>query len=389
MSSNDELWRRQFLQGLLAATTAALLPTSLRAQSESGSAVGDRAAPESLARARALIGEGTLVDFHTHLGLWHTIGLNAPDRALPGIDEAKLGANVRELLAAGCKCVYLDTISDIARTRLGQPGNKDRDFRDDEAWEDYLRQYGLIREFLERLPLALAEAPAEVPSIAASGKLAVILSTEGAHMLENDASRIDTLYAQGLRRIQPIHYVATTLGDSQTDPETYGGLSARGREVVERAAERGMLLDMAHASLAVVEQTAALVDKPLALSHTFVKYNSERYGDYAATRARWVTPAHARLIADTGGVIGTFPAPAPYGVATTDAFVEALLVMVDTVGIDHVAWSTDMVDVARPEFLRDYRQFAVLCARLLERGFSDDDLLKFMGANALRVQAEA
>jgi membrane dipeptidase len=132
-----------------------------------------------------------------------------------------------------------------------------------------------------------------------------------------------------------------------------------------------------------------MIDRPLALSHTMVKYNSQRFGDYRQSRARWVTPGHARLIADTGGVIGTFPIRAPYGVDTLDAFVEALKVMVDAVGIDHVAWSTDLGEPVRPAFLQDYRQFPLVCGRLLESGFSDQDLVKFIGGNALRVQATA
>ena len=230
---------------------------------------------------------------------------------------------------------------------------------------------------------------ADIAAINARGELAVILSTEGAHMVERDTSRLDVLAKHGLRRLQPIHYVASDLGDSQTDPPRFSGLSDLGREVLSKASELGMLIDLAHASEAVVKQTVELVQKPLVISHTMVKYNSAAFGDYRATRQRWITPEHARIVADTGGVIGTFPIRAPFGVSTIDAFTEALKVMVDAVGIDHVAWSTDLGEPVRPAFLQDYRQFPYVCARLLERGFSDTDLMKFVGGNALRVQAEA
>ena len=87
--------------------------------------------------------------------------------------------------------------------------------------------------------------------------------------------------------------------------------------------------------------------------------------------------------------MGTFPIRAPFGVDTADAFVEAVQVMVDAVGIEHVAWATDLGEPVRPGFLRDYRQFPKICARLLESGFSDDDLRRFVGTNALRVQRAA
>jgi membrane dipeptidase len=345
--------------------------------------------PKTLDRVKQLLGDSVTVDFHTHLGLWQNRGLAKADSGFAVLDDEKLASNVQEYLAAGVNAIYLDVIGDLARTRIGAPGNKDRDFVGDEAWEDHLRQYALIEQFLDQLPIAVARSTADISSINSAGQLAVILSAEGGHMLETDASRIDLLYTQGLRRLQPIHYVASTLGDSQTDPVIHGGLSELGRTVIGRASELGMLLDMAHATQAVVEQTIALVDRPIALSHTMVAYESASYGDYRKTRSRWITPEHARLIAETGGVIGTFPVRAPWGVDSLDAFVEALWVMVDAVGFEHIAWSTDLVEAGRPEFLQSYAQFPLMCAKLMESGFSEADLLKFTGGNALRVQRDA
>ena len=384
MPDSPKLTRRVLL-GHLAAAAALLAARTARGADD---AVID-VRPDSLARVAQLFAQHPVVDFHTHLGIWQGIGLADVDPNIAAMDRAKLDSNIREYLDAGVNCLYLDTISDLIRTRIGRPGNKDRDFVGDEAWEDYQRQYAFMQALIDELPLTVARDVSEVEAIAARGELAVILSTEGAHMVEPDPARLETLAAHGLRRLQPIHYVASTLGDSQTDPPRYGGLSDLGREVLKGASELGMLLDMAHASLAAVEQTAALVDRPLALSHTMIAYASARFGDYRQTRSRWITPEHARLIADTGGVIGTFPLRAPFGVDTLDAFVEALQVMVDTVGIDHVAWSTDLGEPVRPGYLRDYRLFPRICARLLESGFSDEDLVKFMGGNALRVQAAA
>ena len=380
---STELPRRDLLRALGGLGAALALPQSVLGLE----AEAIKLAPGTMERVAELFAANPVVDFHTHLGIWQTMDLAEPIPGFAPLGMDKLASNVREYLDAGCNCIYLDTISDIARTRIGAPGNKDRDFEGDEAWEDYLRQYAMMERYIATLPLAVATAEDDIAAISKRGELAVILSTEGAHMVEVQPQRLETLREHGLRRLQPIHYVTSTLGDSQTDPERYGGLSALGREVLQRASELGMLLDLAHASQAVVEQTAQMIDRPLALSHTMVKYDSQRFGDYRQSRARWVTPDHARLIADTGGVIGTFPIRAPYGVDTLDAFVEALRVMVDTVGIDHVAWSTDLGEPVRPAFLKDYRQFPLVCGRLLESGFSDQDLVKFIGGNALRVQA--
>lgn len=382
MSEHDDFSRRVFMRSLGAAVLTAAIPLRALADEKNTASLS----PQTLERVEQLLRENRVVDFHTHLGLWQNRGLPDVDPEFGLLSDQKLADNVQEYLTVGCNCLYLDVVSDVARTRIGQPGNKDRDFVDDEAWDDYLRQYALIEQFLGQLPLAVARSVDDIDAIAARGKLAVVLSSEGGHMVERDPGRLDTLYAHGLRRLQPIHYVATALGDSQTDPVIHGGLSELGREVLSRAAEKGMLLDMAHATEDVVRQTVELVDKPIALSHTMVKYKSERFGDYRSSRARWISPEHARLVADTGGVIGTFPVRAPYGVDSLDAFVEALRVMVDAVGFEHVAWSTDLVEAGRPAFLQSYRQFPELCGRLLDSGFSEQNLLKFIGGNALRVQ---
>ncbi|WP_414979407.1 dipeptidase [Congregibacter sp.] len=384
MRVRTSLDRRRFLKSLGATAAMAGFPLSSFADDALKGV-----SPQTLERVKQLLSDSTAVDFHTHLGLWQNRGLAEIDPAFGLLSDQKLASNIQDYLAADVNCIYLDVIGDLARTRVGTPGNKDRDFVGEEAWEDHLRQYALIEQFLDELPMAMALSTAEIDQINAQGQLAVILSAEGGHMLETDASRVDVLYAQGFRRLQPIHYVASSLGDSQTDPVIHEGLSELGREVLTRASERGMLIDMAHATQAAVEQVVALVDRPIALSHTMVAYESASYGDYRNTRSRWITPEHARLIADTGGVIGTFPVRAPWGVDSLDAFVEALWVMVDAVGFEHIAWSTDLVEAGRPEFLQSYAQFPVMCAKLIESGFSEADLLKFTGGNALRVQREA
>lgn len=388
---STDISRRRFLGGLGAVSAVSAVPAFLALPERLLALEAERidVPTETLMRVVSLFARNPVVDFHTHLGIWHTMGLAEPIPGIGAITREKLAGNVREYLDAGVDCLYLDTISDIPRTRIGAPGNKDRDFIGDEAWEEYLRQYAMMQNFLDELPMSVLPAGGDVASISARGELAVILSTEGAHMVERDPSRLATLAEHGLRRLQPIHYVASELGDSQTDPERFGGLSDLGRDVLSDAVKRGMLLDMAHASEKVVKDTIDLTDRPLALSHTMVKYNSPRFGDYRKTRSRWVTPAHARMIAETGGVIGTFPIRAPFGVDTLDAFVEALKVLVDTVGVEHVAWSTDLGEPVRPAFLQDYRQFPRICGRLLDSGFSEADLVKFIGGNALRVQREA
>ncbi len=72
--------------------------------------------------------------------------------------------------------------------------------------------------------------------------------------------------------------------------------------------------------------------------------------------------------------------------ASVHAFAQATLVLVDTIGINHVGWGTDHIQKAMPNWFNTFEQFPVLCAKLLEAGFTEQDLIKFIGGNALRVR---
>lgn len=50
--------------------------------------------------------------------------------------------------------------------------------------------------------------------------------------------------------------------------------------------------------------------------------------------------------------------------------------------------ATDLIDGGRPSFLQDYKSFPILCAKLLDNGFTEVDLVKFIGGNVIRVHGE-
>ncbi|MDP5071739.1 MAG: membrane dipeptidase, partial [Congregibacter sp.] len=187
------LSRRALLRRSLAATAALSLPPRLMALE----AEDINVSVASLERVAAVFAANPIVDFHTHLGIWQNTGLDNAETGIPPVSAAKLASNIQEYLEAGVNCIYLDTISDIARTRIGQPGNKDRDFEEGEAWDEYQRQYGLMMGFMQSLPLSLITGENSLAEISSRGELAVILSTEGAHMVEEDPARLKVLSEQG------------------------------------------------------------------------------------------------------------------------------------------------------------------------------------------------
>jgi len=63
---------------------------------------------------------------------------------------------------------------------------------------------------------------------------------------------------------------------------------------------------------------------------------------------------------------------------------------VKVAGVDHVGLGSDFdgVDDMLPEGMEDISKMPNLVRGLMDRGFSDDDILKILGGNTLRVMRE-
>ncbi len=339
----------------------------------------------NLEKAKRILAENPSIDLHSHLGLWEGKGLTGIGEIGKYIGDDLIKVLVERMIASGCKSASVNLTSDVSLLALGQPGNKIRDYEPGEAWNDYLRQRTILQGFFETMPLERAESADDIERIHEAGKLAVFLSVEGGHMVEDDLGLMETLRADGISKFQPIHYVYSTLGDNQTDEEVHGGLTPLGKDAVRMAHDLGMVVDAAHASLNAAADMAAVTGAPIVLSHALMKYPSAGKNGETEFPPRWISQEYAKLIAETGGMIGTWAINKPNGVGSADEFVEVVLAMIDSVGIDHVGWATDYIHVAMGPWFRDFRDFPALCAKFLDKGLGEADLVKFIGGNALRI----
>jgi len=150
--------------------------------------------------------------------------------------------------------------------------------------------------------------------------------------------------------------------------------------VIREMNRLGMVVDVAHLTFDGVRAAAAVTRRPLLLSHTVLK----------TAFARSVSAEHARLIAGTGGVVGIFPVNSGgyYGLS---GYVEHIVRMIDTVGVDHVGVGTDMDGISPPSFVAydDYARWPSIPAALLARGYARADVAKVLGGNFLRVFRDA
>jgi membrane dipeptidase len=330
------------------------------------------AAPSAAAAARQAMADTVTIDMHSHAG------------ALIGVwrvhDDAPFTPLAAPMRAGGMAVACLAIVPDAPALR-SVADTRFEPFRLPEPGE--LHAYAQLA-FARLHALARAEGLRIVADSAGLGAAesaapSVIVAAEGGDFLEGDAERVDEAYERWrLRHLQLTHYRVNELGDIQTAAPVHGGLTATGAEVIRRCNRRGIVVDVAHGTYALVKQAAAVTTKPLVLSHTSLI-------PAPGPHNRRISPDHARAVAHTGGVIGVWP-PA-HLFPTIAALAAGIARMVDVVGVDHVGIGTDMDGLIAGSCLPSYESLPALAAALLDTGFRAGEIRKLLGGNYLRVFA--
>lgn len=244
-----------------------------------------------------------------------------------------------------------------------------------------LHQASRLRGYEKRAPatLTLVRTQSDLANVlkrrAAGDKvIGVLLGIEGGHPLEGKIGNVDVLYEAGYRLIGLTHFFDNELGGS-LHGESNAGLTDFGREVVAAAMQRGIILDLAHASPQVAEDVLALDKRPLVVSHTGVRGHCDHKRNFP--------DALMKKIASQGGVIAigywktVVCDPSPKGV------VAAIAAAVKLVGEDHVSLGSDYDGSVTVAF--DTAELAALTHEMLAAGFSETRIRKIAGGNMARV----
>ncbi|MGZ9160790.1 MAG: dipeptidase [Candidatus Limnocylindrales bacterium] len=209
------------------------------------------------------------------------------------------------------------------------------------------------------------------PSITAS-----FLAIEGAHALEDDVANLDILFEAGYRMVSPSHFFDTAFGGS-AHGLVGGGLTADGRELLSRMEARGMVVDVAHASSATIDDVLSIAARPVVASHTGVQA--------AVPGVRNLPDDQVRGIAATGGLIGIGFWPVACGGEDAAAIARSIVAAIGLAGVGHVGLGSDFDGAVPTPF--DATGMPLVTEALLAEGLSDDDIAAVMGGNAVRVLA--
>ncbi|MFZ5742992.1 MAG: dipeptidase [Pseudomonadota bacterium] len=329
----------------------------------------------------ALLKKYPSVDIHAHPGRFFARGFSGASRivkALPAPDEA---AAASDLNSGMVSAALFAGVADMALLDANAGGGlyAAREFAAGEALADYERQLTALQHLSADPRLARGKSVRDIARARRACRTACVFAVEGGDFIEDRLERIAAAHAAGVRSITMVHYHVNAFGDIQTAPAVHGGLTVLGRAAVKAMNKSGVLIDVAHATF---ETTRGVVDassRPVMLSHSNLQ-------SATAPNPRLVTPEHARLVAGTGGLIGSIP----WGInqATLSDWIDSLLRLVDAVGIDHVGIGTDMDANFRPVF-KSYRDWPLIPAMLLARGLHEREVAAVIGGNFLRVFAHA
>lgn len=275
-------------------------------------------------RAAELAQRCIMVSLHEHVGVFPATIAETPEY----VREGRM-ATAYEGLAASWWDAVFDNLLDGICTIESKGGWK---------WGDVLHDLGMrLCDLAHQDLLIHCTRVADIRRAHAEGRLAWIASMEGAAMIENELDRIDLLYGFGVRALGITYSEANALGSGLKEKRD-GGLTAFGRKAVERMNRLGMLIDCSHCGDQTMLDTIEASRDPILLSHIGARelWESNRLAPDEVLRA----------CADKGGVIGVEAAPHTTLTRThrrhgLDAYMEHFEYIVDLVGIDHVGFGPD------------------------------------------------
>lgn len=373
-----------------------------------------QATEKDLARARKVLASVPLVDGHNDLAWAIREDSTAPmDVAAYDLRKRTRGH------------------TDLSRLKQGMVGGQ--------FWSIYIpgdvKAYGFARMQLEQFDIArrfiamypetfeLALTAKDVRDAFKRGRIGSLLGMEGGHAIENSLGTLRAYYDLGARYMTLTHNVTLDWADAAMDSAKHGGLTGFGREVVREMNRLGMMVDLSHASPAVMSDALDLSEAPVIFSHsnarglvdvprnvpdsilrrvsanggvvmiTFVpSFISQEFAGYDRAFNDAAREFRSRLGTDEAAVkreADAWRAAHPMPMATLSMVADHIEYVKRIAGADHVGIGGDFDGISVTiQGLADVSAYPALFAELVHRGWSDDDMRKLAGENVLRALAK-
>ena len=272
---------------------------------------------------------------------------------------------------------------------------------------------------------AAAHSVADIERNFAEGKVSLPMGIENGAALEGNVANVAHFYKRGVRYITLTHSKDNDICDSSYDEShTHRGLSELGKKIVAEMNRVGIMVDVSHVSDDAFWEVMKIANAPAIASHSSTRQFVPKF-------ERNMSDDMIRKLAEKGGVIminvgsgvltaeanaydhgyyaamkkfrednklgeddpkvtefgDKYKADKPYPHADVKDVADHIDHVVKLAGIDHVGLGSDFdgVGPTLPTGLEDVSKYPNLLAELLTRGYSEQDIAKLCGANALRV----
>jgi membrane dipeptidase len=270
---------------------------------------------------------------------------------------------------------------------------------------------------------AIATSTTEVEEQFAQGLISLPLGMENGSPIQGDLANLQHFYERGIRYITLAHSQANHISDSSYDlRRKWKGLSPFGKELVAEMNKLGVLIDISHVSDAAFYQTIEMTQTPVIASHSSLRaftpgfernmdddmikalgknggviqinfgstFVTKRANAWSKKRSAGQKAAEEKFGTDSEeykNFRDQFAEKNPLPYATLDSVLDHIDHVVKLIGIDHVGIGSDYDGVgdSLPTDLKDVSTYPNLIQGLLNRGYSDKNIIKILSGNFMRV----
>ncbi len=297
------------------------------------------------------------------------------------------------------------------------------------------RQIDTLYAILGRNPdrLKMIYSPADMKYVVKKKIHGAMIGVEGGHMIEDDLSKLDSLYKRGARYMTLTWNNSTPWASSamnETDgsiPEGKKGLSPFGRDVVKRMNELGMMVDLSHVGEQTFKDAMAVTTKPVIVSHScvyalspvfrnlkdyqidavgknggvicvnfysgfvdsnFLKGQKAFFSRHAAEKDSLAKTGMQQFFIEDS-LFRKYPGEVMALRPPLAMLIDHIDYMVKRIGADHVGLGSDFDGInSAPLELNGIQDFPKITDALKARGYSQKDIKKILGGNVARVFSE-
>jgi membrane dipeptidase len=244
--------------------------------------------------------------------------------------------------------------------------------------------WSLHREARDNPQFEVITTVEQLRRVKAERKVAGLLAFEGLEPLGYELRYLDLWYQMGLRMASLTHNRRNAFGDGWQPGVKVGGLTDLGKRAVRRMNELGIVVDLGHMNQAGFWDLMEIHTGPIIVSHTSPRALFPQWPEDSIWHpVRDVSRGQERLdlICRTGGVIGVIGFE-----GGLDRVISEIEYLLEHAGPDHIGLGTDFCgfDTCTKDFC-EISQLPRVTERLVERGHSDEVILKILGENFVRV----